>query len=86
MTRTEKLLSDALGYDVSLEKRSKPTPRERLERKIAALEKKQLDRISRGRSPGAGAGGFNRDVDNIVHQIRLLRIELDELSDGRKSS
>lgn len=57
----------------------RPSKRTRLERKLAELEHKQRERIRRGRTPGAGAGGFNRDVDNIVHQINLVRAELEEL-------
>lgn len=30
-------------------------------------------RVSAGRSRGAGAGGYNRDVGNIEHKIALLR-------------
>lgn len=47
-----------------------------IQRDIEKCEKARLDRISKGRTRGAGAGGFNRDVDNIVHKIRLLREEL----------
>jgi len=81
-TRLEQLLSDALGYEVDLQKpKKRPTKRQRLMKKLTTLEQRQLDRISKGRTRGAGAGGYNRDVDNIVHQIRLIRIELDCLPD-----
>jgi hypothetical protein len=75
-TRIEQLLSDALGYDVDM-KPKRLTKRERIERDIEVLRERQLQRISRGRTRGAGAGGFNRDVDNIVHQIRLLEYQLE---------
>ena len=78
--RTGALLTAALGYPVSI-KPVKLSKRQRIEKKISVLEKKQIDRISKGRTRGAGAGGFNRDVDNIRHQITLLKITLDDLSD-----
>lgn len=81
-TRIEQLLSDALGYEVDLRKLQKrPTKRKRLMKKLATLEQRQLDRITKGRTRGAGAGGYNRDLENIVHQIRLIRIEIDCLAD-----
>lgn len=55
-----------------------PRKIETIKRAIAREEKRQLARIRRGRTRGAGAGGFNRDVDAIVHSIRLLEIELEE--------
>jgi hypothetical protein len=58
------------------------TKRERLEKELARLQQRQLDRINKGRTRGAGAGGFNRDIDNIVHQIRLVRIQLEELNEN----
>lgn len=81
-SRLEELLSEALGYPVELGKpQRRLTKRQKLERKLAKLEPRQLDRIHRGRTRGAGAGGFNRDVDNIVHQIRLVRRDLECLND-----
>ena len=38
------------------------------------------------RTPGAGAGGFNRDVEAIVHSIRLLEIELEDATAAAKKS
>lgn len=77
-SRLEELLSDALGYTVELGKpQRRQTKREKLEKELARLEQRQLDRIHQGRTRGAGAGGFNRDIDNIVHQIRLVRRELE---------
>ena len=83
-TATEKLLSEALGYPVDLTPK-KSTKREILEDRIKNLQERQLQRINKGRTrgagAGAGAGGFNRDIENIVHQIRLAKIELDELDE-----
>lgn len=57
-----------------------------LERRINSLEvkltKSQDDRISRskrGRTPGAGAGGFNRDLERISHRIDIYRLEIQDL-------
>jgi len=50
-----------------------------LKDRIASLQKRQIERIARGRTRGAGAGGFNRDIDNIVHQVRLTKLELESL-------
>lgn len=81
-SRAEHLLSDALGYEVDFQKDNKrPSKRQQLEHKVEKLEKRRIDRISRGRTRGAGAGGFNRDVDHITHQIRLLELEIAELPD-----
>lgn len=80
LDQLNQVISEALGYPVDLGKpQRRMTKKERLEKKIAALEQRYLDRVQKGRTRGAGAGGFNRDVDNIVHQIRLVRIELEEL-------
>lgn len=77
-SRLEELMSEALGYPVELGKpQRRLTKRERLEKELARLEQRQLERIHRGRTRGAGAGGFNRDVDNIVHQINLVRRDLE---------
>lgn len=77
-SRLEELMSEALGYTVELGKpQRRLTNRERLEKELARLEQRQLERIHRGRTRGAGAGGFNRDVDNIVHQINLVRRDLE---------
>lgn len=81
-SRIEELLSEALGRKVDLSSPPKRlTKRQRLERQLARLEERQRERISRGRTRGAGAGGYNRDIENIVHQIRLIRSELDCLID-----
>ena len=81
-SRLEELLSEALGHTVDLSSPPKrPTKRQRLERELARLERRQRERISRGRTRGAGAGGYNRDIENIVHQIRLVRGELESLDD-----
>ncbi|MEM6485286.1 MAG: hypothetical protein AAF662_09910 [Pseudomonadota bacterium] len=58
-----------------------PRKIETIKKAIAKEEKRQLERILRGRTRGAGAGGFNRDVDAIVHNIRLLEIELEQAID-----
>ncbi len=77
-SRLEHLMSEALGYPIRFDRAAtQTTKKQRLERKLANLEQRQLDRISKGRTRGAGAGGFNHDVENIVHQIRLVRIELE---------
>jgi hypothetical protein len=76
-----KSLSDALGYPVTLNTK-RPSARERLEKELARLELRQLARIQQGRTRGAGAGGFNRDIDNIVHQINLVRIAIADLERG----
>ena len=55
-------------------------------RAIARKELRRLERISRGRTPGAGAGGFNRDVEAIVHSIRLFEIELEDATAAAKKS
>lgn len=79
-TRLEALLSEALGYKVDLDiPQRKLTKRERLERELVRLQQRQLERINKGRTRGAGAGGFNRDIDNIAHQIRLVKHELESL-------
>jgi hypothetical protein len=77
--KVQKILSEALGYKVDL------TPKrmnkiERLQLKITQLRERQIARISKGRTKGSGAGGFNRDIENITHQIKLLEIELSELT------
>lgn len=46
---------------------------------IEALSRKQCEPISKGRTRGAGV--FNRDVDNIHHQINLIKIEINDLND-----
>lgn len=74
----EKLLSQALGNEVNLTPK-RLTKQQRLQKQIDALRQKQVERISKGRTKGAGAGGFNRDIDNISHQIRLLQIKLSEI-------
>jgi len=74
------MLSEALGYEVDLSPK-RLTRRERLEKKIAVLRERERQRVSAGRTRGAGAGGFNRDVDDIAHQIRLLQIELEACDD-----
>jgi hypothetical protein len=81
MNRTERLLSDALGYTVSL-KPVRLKKREQLEKQIGLLRKRQIERITRGRTRGAGAGGFNRDIENISHKIRLLEIQLADLNES----
>ncbi|WP_299945660.1 hypothetical protein [uncultured Microbulbifer sp.] len=78
--KIQKLLSDALGYEVDLTPK-RLTKRERLEQKISDLRDRQIKRISKGRTRGAGAGGYNRDIESIVHQIRLIEIELEELEE-----
>ncbi|MCG8609719.1 MAG: hypothetical protein MI864_04205 [Pseudomonadales bacterium] len=77
-TRLEELLSEALGYkaDIGMPNR-KLTKRDQLERDLERLQKRQIDRINKGRTRGAGAGGYNRDIENIVHQIRLIKLEIE---------
>lgn len=75
--RINRLLSDALGYCVDV--RKKPTKIERTERQLATLERRYINRVTKGRTPGAGAGGFNRDVENIRHLIVLKKDELRNL-------
>lgn len=70
-----KALAAALGMS-PLELLKKPTRRERLTRELRQLEKRYLDRIARGRTRGAGAGGFCRDLENIRHLIELKRQEI----------
>lgn len=48
-------------------------------KEIEKYENKKYERIKRGRTPGAGAGGFNRDLENINHRINLLRDELEKI-------
>lgn len=79
MERIEQLLSEALGYRVSISKPRRPSKQERLRQELMRLEQRQIGRVSNGRTRGAGAGGFNRDIDNIAHQIRLVRAELELL-------
>ncbi|MBF4218546.1 hypothetical protein C5616_25630 [Vibrio anguillarum] len=80
-SRLERLLSGALGYDVDLTP-TRLTRRKRLENKLEKLEERLIARITKGRTKGAGAGGFNRDIDNISHQIQLVKIELGSLTAG----
>lgn len=49
---------------------------ETIRRSIARYEQRYLDRVHRGRTRGAGAGGFVRDLDNIRHCIRVDMNEL----------
>ena len=51
---------------------------ETIRKEIERLEQKRFERVGQGRTRGGGAGGFNRDVDAIVHRLRLLRDELGE--------
>ena len=78
LSKTTQLLSDALGYQVDLTPK-RLTKKERLVKKVDELQKKRLKRISAGRTSGAGAGGFNRDVENIEHQIDLVKQEINDL-------
>ena len=79
-SRLESLLSEALGYKVDLGiPQRKLTKRERMERDLERLQKRQIGRINKGRTRGTGAGGYNRDIENIVHQIRLVKLELEAL-------
>jgi len=80
LEKTQKILSKALGYEADLRPK-RLTKRERLIKKINLLRDKQIARIKKGRTRGAGAGGFNRDVENILHHIRLLEIELTDLDE-----
>lgn len=47
-----------------------------IKREIRKVEERLKARIDAGRTRGAGAGGFNRDIENISHRLRLLRDEL----------
>ena len=38
------------------------------------------ERIYKGRSPGAGAGGYNRDLSSIEHRIDDARVKIDILN------
>lgn len=71
-------LSEILGYEVLPAPRRR-TRRQVLEAQLATLERRQCERVRRGRTRGAGAGGYCRDLDNITHQIRLVKAELAEL-------
>ncbi len=74
--RINRLLSDALGYSVDVRKASKRTKKERLEHELLALERRYIQIVSNGRTAGAGAGGFNRDIENVRHLISLKQDEL----------
>lgn len=59
------------------------------EKRLAAQDLRRIKRIGRGRTRGAGAGGYNRDIDNIKHhiddakmQIALIRGELSRRADS----
>jgi hypothetical protein len=49
---------------------------ETIEKEIQKYEQKNHELIKRGRRPGAGAGGFKRDLNNIQHRVNLLEEEL----------
>lgn len=44
--------------------------------RITKLRFAQVERIAEGRTKGAGAGGFNRDVDAALHNVKLEEIKL----------
>ncbi|EKO3607069.1 hypothetical protein M6C35_001977 [Vibrio metschnikovii] len=52
-SRLERLLSEALGYDVDLTP-TRLTRRKRLENKLEKLEERLIARITKGRTKGAG--------------------------------
>lgn len=74
--RINRLLSDALGYSVDVRKTAKRTKKERLEHELLTLERRYIDTVTKGRTAGAGAGGFNRDVENVRHLIALKQEEI----------
>lgn len=43
-------------------------------------EQRRQERIYKGRSPGAGAGGYNRDLSSIEHRIDDARVKIDILN------
>lgn len=53
----------------------------KLEKNLDKLNERRHKRISAGRTPGAGAGGFNRDVGNINHAIDLDKHEIKVIKD-----
>lgn len=50
---------------------------------IDKYEGKIIERIKKGRN-GGGAGGFNRDLNNLQHKINLLKDELKEVLNSVK--
>jgi|GEM_PF-6595659 len=48
---------------------------ETIKKQINTLEQKIIERIKKGRN-SSGAGGFNRDLNNLRHKINLLKDEL----------
>lgn len=60
---------------------------QRIRREIATqmrvMQRQELrrqERIYKGRSPGAGAGGYNRDLSSIEHRIDDARVKIDILN------
>lgn len=60
---------------------------QRIRREIATqmrvMQRQELrrqERINKGRSPGAGAGGYNRDLSRIEHRIDDARVKIDILN------
>lgn len=63
------------------------------EKILGKYELRRIERISRGRTRGAGAGGFNRDIANIEcyiddakTKIAILRSELLQRAEKRNKS
>lgn len=48
----------------------------RLEHSQQRTLQRRMDRINKGRTCGAGAGGYNRDLDRINHSIDIDQHEL----------
>ncbi|MBV7300250.1 hypothetical protein [Enterovibrio paralichthyis] len=73
----QKLIQEVLAGEKAPKRKN--TRRDALEAKIERLEKRLYDRIMKGRTKGGGAGGFNRDINNISHQIDLAKDQLSAL-------
>lgn len=83
------VLSD--GYQVHIAEKVasdnlRSASEQRIRREIATQERemhrlgvRRLERIAKGRTPGAGAGGFNRDLSCIEHRIDDARVKIDLL-------
>lgn len=83
------VLSD--GYQVHIAEKVacdnlRSASEQRIRKEIATQERqmhrqgvRRLERIAKGRTPGAGAGGFNRDLSCIEHRIDDARVKIDLL-------